>query len=418
MSTEKREEARMGIPVSRIEREFILKSLKEGKVALSIHGNKWELQSRLLLYNDTELRCEILNGDISLCREKDDVEVFFSFQNNHFTFNAVIRNRAGSLIFLSHPEEIYKDANRGYRRIKMYEKTNISILLKQQRLELNFPRISTMFPDVMPELSGDFDPSSISRLLSSFKEKMIQSVSEHRIQMMRDRIPTSYEEQVMIKACKIIWIPSTEKDIPAFNPFPQDIIMTKADFIKYEEAQNIPGYNIEKRIKNFIFQKKIKGIHSEIFCPLYYLNYFVGYIYVCNKDELKHEISRELIEYIDQFSKVLSHSLKENGYFKTRTNIVETTFKAPIIDISASGLLFSHTSDELEKELDVFKELSVNFTINGKKLHLDSWVIRKFKDKNRFYFGIQFRKINPDDFCYLYEHLYNKPFRPQGKYVW
>ncbi|MBN2534085.1 MAG: PilZ domain-containing protein [Spirochaetales bacterium] len=408
----------MGIPVNRIEREFILKSLKEGRVSLSVLGNKWELQSRLIQYNNMELQCEILHGDTKLCREKDDVEVFFSLQNNHFTFNTQIRSRTGNLLFLLQPEELYKDANRGYRRVKVYEETNISILLKQQQLKLNFPRTSVKYPGAIPVLSDDFDQSSISRLLQSFKEKMIQSVSEHRIQIMRDRLPENYEEQLMVETGKIIWIPSTEKDIPAIAPFPRDLVLTKDDFIKYEEAQNIPDYNREKRIKNFIFQKKIKGIHSEVYCPVFYLNYFVGYIYVCNKDDLKREISRELIEYIDQFSRVLSHSLKENGYFKTKTDVVEATYNAPVIDISASGLLFSHTSYELEKELDIFKELSVNFTINGKKLHLDSWVIRKFKDKNRFYFGIQFRKINPDDFCYLYERLYNKPFQPQGKYIW
>lgn len=408
----------MGIPVNRIEREFILKSLKEWKTSLSIHGDKWEFQGRLIQYSDTEILCEIVNGDTNLCKAKEEVEVFFSFQNNHFTFNTIIRDMTGSRFFLTYPDEIYKDANRGYRRIKWHKKTNISILLKKELLQLNFPRINTMFPDVMPVLSDEFDFASISQLLHSFKEKMTQSVSEHRIQMMRDRDTETHEEKLMAETCKIIWIPSTEKDIPAFSPFLQDSILTKTDFIKYEEAQDIPGYNIEKQIKDFIFQKKIKGIHSELFCPIVYLNYLAGYIYVCNKDELKKEISRGLIEYIDQFSKVLSHSLKENGYFKTRVNIIKTTYNAPVIDVSASGLLFSHTSEELEKELDIFKELSVNFTINGKELHLNSWVIRKFKDDDRFYFGIQFRKIDPDDFCYLYERLYNKPFKPQGKYVW
>ncbi|MBN2444450.1 MAG: PilZ domain-containing protein [Spirochaetales bacterium] len=408
----------MGIPVTRIEKEFIFKSLKGGKTILSIYGKDWELQTRIVQYNDMDVRLEILDGVVTFCKENDEAHVFFSFQNNHFTFDTRVRERSGSHIFLVQPEEIYKDSERGYRRIKIQDSLNISFLLKQQRYELNFPKIASPFAGVVPELSKDFNPASIAQLLQSFKEKMSGSVSEHKIHMMRDRRAESLEEQLMIKTCKIIWLPSTEKDIPAFNPFPKDLIVTKDDFITFQRDRDVPSYKIANLIKDFLFQKKIKGIHSLVYCPLFHEMYLVGYIYACNKDDLKQEISKELIEYIDQFSKVLSYSLKKNGYFKTELQVIETTYEAPIIDISASGLLFSHTSQELSKELDIFKELRINFRINKKELNLDSWVIRKFKDQDQFYFGVQFRKIEPDDFCYLYEFIYNKPFRPQGKYVW
>jgi hypothetical protein len=247
---------------------------------------------------------------------------------------------------------------------------------------------------------------------------MKDSVSEHKIVMLKDRLPEEYEEKLLIRTCKILWIPSTSKEIPVIQPFLEDKIMLKHDVEQYEIETKTAPFNIESRIKDFLFQKKLKGIYSEVYCPIFYREYLVGYIYIVNKENLKKEISEELIEYVDQFSKVLSYSLKENGYFKTHVNFVETKFEAPIIDLSASGLLFAHSSEELDMDLLVFKEMKVNFELNERSLVIDSWIIRKFRDSARFYYGIQFRKIDQDDFCTLYEFLYKKPFIPQGKYMW
>ncbi|MBN1699284.1 MAG: PilZ domain-containing protein [Spirochaetales bacterium] len=408
----------MGIPLSRIEKEFIFRSLKEQGITLFAEGGAWEIQCKLLRYTDFELECEILKGDISSLNKGDDVQIVFSFQNNNFTFLTALIEKRGEHIVFKHPDEVCKNANREYRRIKIHEKLSVYFFVKQKRYELNFPRIQKTVNDEVPEFAEDFDPASITQLIQVFQEKMRKSVSEHKIVMMKDRKPETYEEDLMVSFCKILWIPSTEKEIPALDPFLEDRIITKLDMIEFEERQKTPTFNMETKFKDLLFQKKIKGIHSEVYCPIFYSNYMVGYIHACNREDIKQEITNELIEYIDQFSKVLSYSLKVNGYFKEKVDIIETGYDAPIIDISASGLLFVYNSKELEKELDVFNELSIYFHLKEKKFSIESVVIRKFEENNRFYYGLKFRKTTPHEFSLLYEYLYSKPFTPQGKYVW
>jgi c-di-GMP-binding flagellar brake protein YcgR len=114
----------------------------------------------------------------------------------------------------------------------------------------------------------------------------------------------------------------------------------------------------------------------------------------------------------------LSYSLKVNGYFQEKIDIVETEYDAPIIDISASGLLFVYNSEELEKELALFQKLSINFIMKEQKFIIESVIIRKFEENKRYYYGLQFKKINSKDLSLLHEYLYNRPFSPPGKYVW
>ncbi len=73
-----------------------------------------------------------------------------------------------------------------------------------------------------------------------------------------------------------------------------------------------------------------------------YNEYVVGYVHVWNTAARRERISRDLIEYVQQFAKVLCYSLVTNGYFKVE-NSTERRYEAPIIDMSASGLLFAHT---------------------------------------------------------------------------
>jgi hypothetical protein len=408
----------MGFELSRIEREFIIKSLHDDRIPLTVNGITWELHGVLSEHGEYELEIEVLSGDIGLPEPGDEVNVFYSFQNNNLTFLSQVLRKTGRTIVLKQPEDIFKNSHRGYVRIKVFEKINISFVVQSRRYELNFPRVRGFMNDEKPSYADNFDTSSISELIRSFQRKMADSFSEHKIVMLKDRLPEAYEEKLLLHTCKMLWIPSTSKEMLSAQPFIDDRVIIKQDLDQFEIESKTAPFNIESRIKDFIFQKKLKGIYSELYCPMFYRDYLVGYILIQNKDNLKKEISEEVVEYVDQFAKVLTYSLAQNGYFKAQSDLVDAKYEAPVIDLSASGLLFSHPSHELDRDLSVFKELEVNFEIGDTMIAVDCWVIRKFKDTSRSYFGLQFRKIDQDDFCALYEFLYKKPFLPQGKYMW
>ena len=82
------------------------------------------------------------------------------------------------------------------------------------------------------------------------------------------------------------------------------------------------------------------------------------YVHVWNTAARRERISRETIEYVQEFAKVLCYSLVTNGYFKME-NSTARKYEAPIIDMSASGLLFAHTSTDLVRDLLVHTDLEL-----------------------------------------------------------
>ncbi len=156
---------------------------------------------------------------------------------------------------------------------------------------------------------------------------------------------------------------------------------------------------------------------SELWCPVLYNEYVVGYVHVWNTAARRERISRDVIEFVQQFAKVLCYSLVTNGYFKVE-NSTERRYEAPIIDLSASGLLFAHTSAELVRELLVHTDLDLSVRLDKRTIPVGGRIMRKFRDAENTYFGLLFLKIEQEDFQFLFHFLYGKEFDPSLEGRW
>ncbi|HUI71175.1 MAG TPA: PilZ domain-containing protein, partial [Spirochaetia bacterium] len=154
-----------------------------------------------------------------------------------------------------------------------------------------------------------------------------------------------------------------------------------------------------------------------LLCPVLYNEYVVGYLHLWNTMEHKSRIGKDMVEYAWQFARMLCYSLVTNGYFKAE-NASERRYEAPIIDMSASGLLFAHTSADLVRDLLVHTDLDLTMRIGRRAFKVGARVRRKFHDAENSYFGVLFLKIDPGDFAFLFEYLYGKPFDPLYEGTW
>ena len=176
--------------------------------------------------------------------------------------------------------------------------------------------------------------------------------------MLRDKMPRAWEERTVVRMGKCLWIPSTAEDFPARDPFPDERVITKGELIKLEEEAGAQPYVITSKLGNILYEKTKKDIVSELWAPVLYNEYVVGYIQVWNTADRRERISKETLDFVHQFAKVLCYSLVTNGYFKVESSTARR-YEAPIIDMSASGLLFAHTSADLAKELLVHTDLEL-----------------------------------------------------------
>jgi hypothetical protein len=386
---------------------------------MKLHAHRRELAGRTAAVKPDRIEVEITSGDPSAFAAKDHVRVYFLYQNNWHTFSTrVLESREGH-VALEMPEGIYKNPQRKYERVALAEQAEIYFTLKGQRIELNFPRTTRPVPAETPvSVREDFDFSSLDKLHKSFRERMEKAVSTSRIVMLRDKVPEKYEEKVIAALGKMLWIPLTEEDWPSKDPFPDERVILRRDLVKYEESLDRPAYVITSKLGNILYEKQKKGVHSELWCPILFESYIIGYVYLANVEERKERISKELADWVWEFAKVLSYSLQLAGYFTSGTELTERRYESPIIDISAAGLLFAHPRQELARDLLVHTDLDVIVRFPERKLSIHARVRRKFQDEERSYFGLQFLSITPEDLAFLFEKLYGRPYTSEEDSRW
>ena len=407
----------MGTEVGRIEKEFVFKSLVDDGVPCDLHATRREFPCRFSGVSEDRLEMSPLEGKLEGLNPGDEVRVFFYLKNNYHTFASRVLEADQDHVVVQQPPGVYKNLQRKYERVKMQGSIDVSFSLHGTKVELNFPKSDRFSPVEPPEEDVTFDPRRIQEVVKTFRIKIETETTDNKIVMLRDKMPRSWEEKTIVRLGKSLWIPSTAEDFPARDPFPDERVITKSDLIALEEEAGSAPYVITSKLGNILYEKTKKDIVSELWCPVLYNEYVVGYVHVWNTAARRERISRDLIEYVQQFAKVLCYSLVTNGYFKVE-NSTERRYEAPIIDLSAAGLLFAHTSAELVKGLLVHTDLDLTMRLDTRTIPVGGRIMRKFRDAENTYFGLLFLKIEQDDFQFLFHFLYGKEFDPSLEGRW
>ena len=407
----------MGTEVGRIEKEFVFKSLVDDGVPCDLHASRKEFPCRFSGIDEDRLEMSPLEGTLDGLTPGEEVRVFFYLKNNYHTFATRVLEATSDHVVVQQPPGVYKNLQRKYERVKLEGAIDVSFSLHGTKVELNFPKSDRFSPVEPPEEDATFDPRRIQEVVKAFRIKMETLTTDNKIVMLRDRMPRSWEEKTIVRLGKSLWIPSTAEDFPVRDPFPDERVITKSELIALEEEAGSAAYVVTSKLGNILYEKTKKDIVSELWCPVLYNEYVVGYVHVWNTGARRERISRDLIEFVQQFAKVLCYSLVTNGYFKVE-NSTERRYEAPIIDLSASGLLFAHTSAELVKELLVHTDLDLTVRLDTRTMPIGGRIMRKFHDEENTYFGLLFLKIEEEDFQYLFHFLYGKEFDPSLEGRW
>lgn len=407
----------MGTEVGRIEKEFVFKSLVDDQVPCDLHASRREFPCRFSGVNEDRLEMSPLEGKLEGLTPGDEVRIFFYLKNNYHTFATRVLEVDPEHVVVQQPPGVYKNLQRKYERVKLQGSIDVSFSLHGIKVELNFPKSDRFSPVEPPEEDVTFDPRRIQEVVKTFRIKMETMTTDNKIVMLRDRMPRSWEEKTIVRMGKSLWIPSTAEDFPTRDPFPDERVITKSELIALEEEAGSAPYVVTSKLGNILYEKTKKEIVSELWCPVLYNEYVVGYIHVWNTAARRERISRDLIEFVQQFAKVLCYSLVTNGYFKVE-NSTERRYEAPIIDLSASGLLFAHTSAELVKELLVHTDLDLTVRLDTRTMPVGGRIMRKFRDAENTYFGVLFLRLEQEDFQLLFHFLYGKEFDPSLEGRW
>ncbi len=393
----------MGNSISRIEREFIIKALDDNKFVLSMHGLKKEADVVILNYEEEDfVDVYSKNRDLDEFEIGEKVRLFFSYYGHVMTFNSKILSCDEEKVRLAYPEGILKNLQRKFERVNPPKGVGLQFTVDNVKVELRFPESGRFVRLEEHSSNGKFDTTSINKLVSDFKEIISSHCDENRITMFRDREPESFEEKLISSTGSVFFmqsiyegmtVPETKSDIPV---------------VSKEELE-------PEEIEQLISDMKRAGEYSVLYCPILYHEYTAGYIFLCNEKNKKIEV--DTLEYVYEFSKILAWSLNKNNYFSGGQTKAQQ-FKSQIIDISASGLLFADTSENLSDVLNIYTDINLELKINKRKMVVYSRIMRKYHNKGTTFYGVQFMDINPEDFRYLFEYVYGRVFTETDSNMW
>jgi len=396
---------KMGISISRIEKEFILGNLDEKKIPVRVHGIKKDHNGVILNINEGKW-VEIFSEDKNWenYKKDEDVRIFFSYYGHVMTFNSKIME-TGETVKIKYPDGIHKNLQRKYERVPPPENSSLTFTVKETRVEMKFPKTEEFDPVEEPEIHGNMDSQDLNQLMTSFRDETEKFTDYSKIIMFRGKDPGSLEERIIANTGKILYIESTRFGVPRGGAGDDTRIITESYLFPNKNEESIlPELTIDE-LRDYFKDRRREGCESLIYCPILYHQYVVGCIEIEAKRERKEPLDHDSLEYVFQFSKILAYSLKVNGYFN-KSHEVMADYTTGLVDISASGLMFVHPSHELSLALTLYSDLEVELRLGDRKVNISTRVMRKYPGKKTIYYGVQYLEIKPEDFRFLFDHVY------------
>ncbi|GAB1481646.1 hypothetical protein MASR2M78_04610 [Treponema sp.] len=398
----------MATPIKRIEKDFLLKVLFDEQIPIMLRFGRSEYVVTVSEAPKREVKL-VANEPVAGLRAGSKLELMFDYRSQTISFTLTVISSKDESIVAEAPEFLYKNLNRSFSRVISPDDLKVSFTFRGDRYSLSFPKIAEFEPVELPPYSDQFDPKNIKDLVNQLSNWANESASGHKLVMFKESKPTSIEERIISETGKTLFIPSTQTDLPEVDPNPRKRIITESIFKQFLEASGTDAVFIEATVERFLKSKRDADIYSDAWIPILFQEYVIGYIRIWIDTVGKPPFDLALVDTLHQFAKVLAFSLKENGYFKAGA-VKKETYTGKLIDVSASGLLFSHPLSALTSSLLPDSEIDVRLSTPKRSVSCAALIVRRYKDNTNSYYGCRYINIAPEDLRFLFEHIYGKPF--------
>lgn len=379
--------------VTFIEKEFLLTQVQKTQNRVIIFGSGKSMDAKLKSFDKDSL---VLGGNeeqLSAFASKEKISVYMSYQSQRVTFIGIVKKRDKDELVMGLPENLIKAPQRKAIRVVAPKDLKLEFYLQSERIQLDSPESREYSELKMPALSAGFDVSSISSLLSSFKSKAAGMFSRSGIIMFnKGRSPVTIEERMIAEIGRTLLVTSCNSPLPSEDPYPEGRIITQ-DMADAFEGPSIflEGSSLEKSKT----EKAAKGIISELYCPILYYQFVVGYIYVMNDRKKKVCLDFRTVDFVWEFSRILAYTLKTNNYFKQSDTAAPDPYKPQIVDLSAGGCLLMMPKASFKIKLRVGYILYFTISSANESIAVKGKVARNYSDKLNEYYGVSF--ISPDE---------------------
>jgi hypothetical protein len=394
--------------LKRIEKEFILSAARDEGLPLLLFAGSGEWPVKILEIGGSRMTIGH-SMPMRLLKRWQSYEFRFVYREQAIAFQSrVVEAKEGSLV-IEFPELVYKNLGRRYSRRRPPLDFTASFGFMGDRYDLAFPRTPEFDPVAEPEPSADFDAQDIRSLVREFNDKSEGIADERAIVMFKDRKPESQEERAVVRTGHIFYLPTAMGGLPSVDPYIEPRLITRENFADYLRERGVPNELVEEEVLRFERGKKGSGVLSELMIPVIFQEYVIGYVSLINRQAGLPPFDLAALETFHQFAKVLAYSLKINGYFKNAPKKIRD-FSAEVIDVSAGGILFATPSKELAGALLPGSQIELTLKAGGRNVRTKGILKRNYRDSDLVYYGVEYLDLAPEDFRFLFETLYGRPF--------
>ncbi|MCL2320056.1 MAG: PilZ domain-containing protein [Treponema sp.] len=398
----------MSTPIKRIEKDFLLKTLYDDQIPIICLKGR----TQYILTVEKPPKGQIffkVNRPIEGLKVRKKLDLMFDYRGQAIIFSVEVAAIKDDHITAPEPELLYKDLDRSFPRVSTPQDLQVQFTFLGDRYSLSYPKTGEFENETPGTLVKTLDPKDLSSLVDQMEAWIKNNASGYKLVIFKDAKPSSTEERLLAETGKAFFLPSTQGTFPADDPYPKKRIITEDIFKRYLESTGVDIDFVNNAYARFIKQKYDSGIFSDLWVPILFQEYVIGYIHIWIDMEGKLAFDYGTIDTLYQFSSVLATSLKVNGYFESG-KLKNDPFEGKIIDISASGLLFAYPNSVLASTLLPDNELTTRLIAPRRVVNAKAKIVRRYKDNIQGYFGCRFLDMEPEDLRFLFEYIYGKPF--------
>ena len=399
----------MATPIKRIEKDFLFKCIYDEQIpVLYLKG-----QTQYILTLEKPVKGQVLfkaDRPVEGLKARKKIDLMFDYRGQVIIFSVEVSSVKDDHIIADEPEFFYKNLDRSFSRVASPPELQVQLTFLGDRFSLSFPKLTEYETLHESELIKSVDPKDLSGLIDQVAAWIKGFVSSYKLVIFKDIKPTTTEERLIAETGKALYLPSTHGTLPTEDPYPKKRLITEETFKRYLESTGVDLPFVDNAYNRFIKQKLDAGISSDLWVPILFQEYVIGYIHIWRMTtEGSLPFEYVVIDTLYQFAKVLANSLKVNGYFDPG-KIKNDPFEGKVIDISASGILFSYPNSVLATTLLPDNELTVRLTEPRRTVNATARIVRRYKDNVQWYYGCRFLDMEPEDLRFLFEYIYGKPF--------
>jgi len=398
----------MATPIKRIEKDFLLKVLYDEQIPVMYLRSK--TQYILMVEKPTKGQMFFkADRPIEGMKGRKKLDLMFDYRGQVIIFSVEVVEYKDEHIIALEPDALYKNLDRSFSRVSTPTDLQVQFTFLGDRYSLTYPKV-TEYDTLNPaDLISSSNPKNLTGLIGQMALWIKNYATSYKLVIFKDVKPSTTEERLLAETGKALFIPSTLGPLPTDDPYPKKRLITEAIFHRYLESTGVDPKYLSDACARFIEQKGKAGIFSDLWVPILFQEYVVGYVHIWISKEGMMPLDYAVIDNMFQFSKILAYSLKLNGFFESG-KLRNEPFEGKIIDISASGLLFTYPNSAFANTLMIDSELVVKLMANRRTVNAKAKIVRRYKDNIQGYFGCRFLDMEPEDLRFLFEYIYGKAF--------